>query len=92
VDFNIRTKSIVYCNQITKGSLQKRSLDAKMSIWTKISSSLKNVNNQHGLNKFVCPDFGVLCPTGGDAAIRTLEFVSNNFVEKISKKAQKNAF
>jgi hypothetical protein len=36
-----------------------------------------------------CPDFGVLCPAGGDATIRTLEFVSNNFVERISKKAKK---
>jgi hypothetical protein len=40
------------------------------------------------LIKFECPDFGVLCPGGGDAAIRTLEFVSNNFVYKISKKAK----
>jgi hypothetical protein len=39
--------------------------------------------------KISCPDFGVLCPAGGDAAIRTLEFVYNNFIKKNSKKAKK---
>jgi hypothetical protein len=39
--------------------------------------------------KISCPDFGVLCPAGGDAAIRTLEFVYNNFIKKKLQKGQK---
>jgi hypothetical protein len=34
---------------------------------------------------YKCPDFGVFWPAGGDAAIWTLKFVTNN-TKNISKK------
>jgi hypothetical protein len=64
-----------------------------LEIWTAYSflqEIIRLATTNYLLSYGLCPDFGVLCPAGGDAAIRTLEFVSNNFVEKISKKA-KNA-